>query len=124
MAILCALFGDGENVTPSKVVLLGESPHTMGSFSRFRPPRLPLARCVENHCHEVRDFSYSFAEAYRKAEQTPGVATQGKPNAGCFPVVGTIWNQQLAPRKLMVKKNEVSFWRGLFSRGYICFKRE
>ena len=38
---LCPFWGDGVNVTPSKVVLLGKSPHTMGSFDRFRSPRLP-----------------------------------------------------------------------------------
>jgi|Cyp1metagenome_2_1107374.scaffolds.fasta_scaffold06971_11 hypothetical protein len=49
---------------------------------------------------KVRDFSYSFAEVYRKAEQTPGVATSGKPSAaggqpasGCIGAneAGSIW---------------------------------
>ena len=73
--------GDGENVTPSSWLFCWANLLTPWEVLTVFD-RLGFPRCVENHCHEVRDFSYSFAEAYRKAEQTPGVATQGKPNGG------------------------------------------
>ena len=56
-----------------------------GRYVLVLPARVVQARsCMVYRRCQVRDFSYSFAEVYRKAEQTPGVASSGEPSDDSF----------------------------------------